>query len=151
MKLYLETSVPNFLFAEDAPEKMQITKKFFNSEVGKHKCHISDLVIGEFDRAPEDKRDKLKATVSKYGLRLLKTTDECKELGRKYVRAGIIPKKYQPDALHISIAVVNRMDVIVSWNMQHIVKLKTIVGVNKINKKLDYPEILINTPEEVTE
>ena len=30
MKIYLETSVINFLFAEDAPEKMKITREFFN-------------------------------------------------------------------------------------------------------------------------
>ena len=30
MKIYLETSVINFLFAEDAPEKMKITEEFFN-------------------------------------------------------------------------------------------------------------------------
>jgi len=29
MKLYIETSVPNFLFAEDAPEKRQVTVAFF--------------------------------------------------------------------------------------------------------------------------
>jgi len=30
MKIYLETSVINFLFAEDAPKKMKITQEFFN-------------------------------------------------------------------------------------------------------------------------
>jgi hypothetical protein len=30
MKIYLETSVINFLFAEDTPEKMKITNEFFN-------------------------------------------------------------------------------------------------------------------------
>jgi hypothetical protein len=43
------------------------------------------------------------------------------------------------------------MEVLVSWNMEHIVKLKTIVGVNKINKQEGYSLILINTPEEVSE
>jgi len=43
------------------------------------------------------------------------------------------------------------MDVLVSWNMEHIVKLKTVVEVNKLNKKLGYKIILIYTPEEVVE
>ncbi len=29
LKLYIETSAWNFVFAEDAPEKMAITKDFF--------------------------------------------------------------------------------------------------------------------------
>jgi hypothetical protein len=28
-KIYLDTSVPNFLFADDSPEKMEITIDFF--------------------------------------------------------------------------------------------------------------------------
>ena len=43
------------------------------------------------------------------------------------------------------------MEVLVSWNMEHIVKLKTIVGVNKVNKESGYASILIITPEEVLE
>ena len=30
MRLYLETTVPNFLFAEDAPDKRQATEVFFD-------------------------------------------------------------------------------------------------------------------------
>jgi hypothetical protein len=41
------------------------------------------------------------------------------------------------------------MDALVSWNMSHIVKLKTKIMVNEINKKSGYPEIYICTPEEV--
>jgi hypothetical protein len=29
MKLYIETTVPNFLFADDAPEKKAVTEEFF--------------------------------------------------------------------------------------------------------------------------
>jgi len=31
LKLYLDTSVWNFFFADDAPEKRDITKEFFDS------------------------------------------------------------------------------------------------------------------------
>ena len=30
MRLYLETTVPNFLFAEDAPDKRRATEVFFD-------------------------------------------------------------------------------------------------------------------------
>ncbi|MFQ3675573.1 MAG: hypothetical protein SNJ64_03415, partial [Endomicrobiia bacterium] len=43
----------------------------------------------------------------------------------KYILENIIPSKYRNDALHIAIAVVNDSDVVVSWNLEHIVKLKT--------------------------
>lgn len=41
------------------------------------------------------------------------------------------------------------MDVVVSWNMKHIVKLKTRMEINGINKIYGYKEIELCTPEEV--
>jgi len=58
-------------------------------------------------------------------------------------------KKYRDDALHIAVAVVNDLDVVVSWNFKHIVKLKTRMEANGINKMLGYKEIEICSPEEV--
>lgn len=151
MKLYMETSVPNFLFTKDAPEKRVITQKFFEIELKKHNTFISDLVIEEIEESPRERELELKKAIKENKIGLLTKNKECEDLASKYVEAGIIPKKYRNDALHIAIAVINNMDIIVSWNMQHIVKVKTIIGVNNINKKLGYKEILINTPEEVLE
>ena len=97
------------------------------------------------------KREKIQEAISKLKFEELKVNDESEQLANKYIQAKITPEKYKNDALHIAIAVINNIDVIISWNMSHIVKLKTIVEVNKINKKLGYKEILINTPEEVLE
>ncbi|HPZ10241.1 MAG TPA: hypothetical protein PL110_19280 [Candidatus Eremiobacteraeota bacterium] len=33
LKLYLDTSVINFLFADDAPEKQRVTQEFFEDSV----------------------------------------------------------------------------------------------------------------------
>jgi hypothetical protein len=43
------------------------------------------------------------------------------------------------------------MDAIISWNFRHIVKLKTKVEVNGVNKLLGYKEVEICSPEEVIE
>ena len=69
----------------------------------------------------------------------------------RYIKEGIIPVKYQDDAFHIAIATVNNMDAILSWNFQHIVKLKTkreVVGINLI---MGYRPIDIYTPWEVVD
>ena len=149
MRIYLESSVPNFLFADDAPEKQEITKKFFKTEVHNHDVFISQLVLDEIKQAPLEKSQKIHKSLPKHIFKVLDVTNECKNLADKYVEAGIIPLRFKNDALHIAIAVVNKMDIILSWNMRHIVKVKTIIGANEINKKLGYKEILINTPEDV--
>ncbi|MBI4870567.1 MAG: PIN domain nuclease, partial [Candidatus Riflebacteria bacterium] len=70
-------------------------------------------------------------------------------LAEFYVLQGPIPRKYVDDATHVAIAVVNRLDAIVSWNCEHLVKLKTKREVNALNKLNGYAEIDIVTPEEV--
>lgn len=46
---------------------------------------------------------------------------------------------------------INGIEAIVSWNFEHIVKLKTRVMVNGVNRLLGYHEIEICSPEEVVE
>ena len=148
MKLYLETSVINFLFAEDAPEKMKITQEFFNI-IAEYEIYISDIVILEIEQAPEHKKNSLLEIISKYKMKALESNDYTEKLADIYVSEGIVPKKYYNDALHIAIATKYKMDAIVSWNLSHIVKLKTKFSVKAINEKLKEKDVIICTPEEI--
>lgn len=80
---------------------------------------------------------------------LLEIDNEAEELAERYLREGIIPERYRGDALHIAVAVVNEIEVIISWNFEHIVKLKTRTMVNGANRLLGYSDIEICSPEEV--
>lgn len=151
MKIYLETSTINFVLADDVPDKRDATKNFFENVAIKHDIYISQLVITEIDKAPKEKKEKLNSLIAEHKPKLLEVTKEAEDLANIYVKEGIIPEKYSDDALHIAIAVVNNMDAVISWNMEHIVKLKTMVKVSEINKRLKYKEIFICTPEEVVE
>lgn len=68
-------------------------------------------------------------------------------LARKYIEEGIIPQIYQDDALHIALATFNEADALISWNFKHMVKLKTIRGVNGVNRMLGFKELEILTPQ----
>lgn len=53
MKLYIETSVPNFLFVTDAPDKRAVTEQFFDEvRVGLHQACVSALYAQEVARTP---------------------------------------------------------------------------------------------------
>jgi len=149
MKLYLESSVINFVFAEDDTERQKITKEFFADKLEKFEVFISDIVFTELSNTKEPKRSILLEFVAKLPITNLKNSDEAINLARTYVEEGVIPEKYLNDALHIAIATVNSIDVVVSWNLEHIVKIKTIVEVNRINLKKGYKQIFIVTPEEI--
>lgn len=55
LKLYLDTSVLNFLFAEDAPDFKNVTIDFFENYVAKEKydVFISNVVIREIEKASD--------------------------------------------------------------------------------------------------
>lgn len=152
VKYYLATTIFNFVFAEGDAEKKDITLKLFKDLVLiAEGIYISDEVIREISRAPEPRKSQLERLLRETNPLLLEVDIEAEELAERYVKEGIIPERYRSDALHIAVAVINGIEVIVSWNFEHIVKLKTRVMVNGVNRLSGYHEIEICSPEEVIE
>lgn len=149
-KVYIETSVFNFVFAEDAPGKREDTVIFFEEiRQGKYRPYTSDYVLGELAQAPEPKQSEMISLIQQYGMVLLPASDEIWELAELYVAEGIIPQKYMTDALHIAAATVYDIDLVVSYNFKHIVKLKTITMTEVVNMREGYKRIGIYSPTEV--
>ena len=82
MKIYLETSVPNFLFAEDAPEKQEITKNFFKNDIKKHELFLSDLVLDEIAKSSKEKKEKMQEVISNLKFKELKINNESEQLAK---------------------------------------------------------------------
>jgi len=139
LKIYLDTTVISFLKAEDALDKMNVTQQFWGlAKQNKFQIVLTQLTLDEVLRCPEPKRSILLDYLKQIDFEDLDITKEVEELGDKYLQEKIIPQKYADDAYHIAAASVYRCDVIASWNFQHIVKYKTIIGVNGVNKMLGY-------------
>lgn len=149
-KLYLDTSVINGLFAYDVPWQIKASQELFHKiATGEYKGYTSEVVLEEIKETPDlIRQDQLLEVIDIYSLYELPRTDKSDQLATAYIKENIIPKRYFPDALHIAIAVVNELDILVSWNFEHIVKYQTKVKVNQINQKMDYPKIEILSPEE---
>ena len=147
--MYLETTIPNYLFANDVPEEREITRKFFTFvKRGKYDIFVSEVVKGEIERTTDIvKRKKLLAAIQ--GIKKLPIVEKSRLLAEEYILAGIIPPRYRPDALHIAIATLNRMDVLVTWNMEHLANPVTRLRVTEINHNKGFKIIDIATPEEV--
>jgi len=45
---------------------------------------------------------------------------EIVKLADLYLQQGAIPLKSQADAFHLAIAVVNQMDILLTWNYKHL-------------------------------
>lgn len=145
LKLYLDTSVPNGYFDAKNPNRQQTTRQFW-LKLNKYQVFISDIVIEEIRATgDEDRKQSLLELVKSFEC-LSAKTDEIKTLAEEYVIRGIIPVQHIEDAAHIAVTTVNSLDVLISWNFEHIVKLKTKREVNVINVLLGYNEIEIIEP-----
>jgi predicted nucleic acid-binding protein len=152
LKIYLETTVFNFKFAEDSPDKKQDTIKLFDEiSQGKYIPYTSDYVLQELLRAKEPKKTQMVNLIEQYKIEFLDADKDAEILADKYVFENIIPIKYRTDGIHIAMATINDLDIIVSYNFQHIVKLKTIIGTESINLREGYKRIGIYSPTEVIE
>ncbi len=67
------------------------------------------------------------------------------------MRQGVVPVRFLDDALHVAVAVCHRLDVVVSWNMDHLVNMRKVDRINRLNLQYGLPAIRIHTPREVME
>ena len=149
-RAYIETSVFNFVFADDAPDKKLDTLKFFEEiKSGLYMPYTSDYVLQELKRTDEPKQSRMIELISRYEMIFLERNDEAERLANLYVAEGVFSEKYFTDAVHIAVATVNDLDFIVSFNFRHIVKRKTMTLTEGINIRESYKRIGIHSPTEV--
>jgi predicted nucleic acid-binding protein len=150
-KIYLETTIFNFPFADDAPQYKTDTLKLFTEiKAGKFKPFTSEYVPRELEITKNtEKLKKMKALIADYGITIIPASSEIERLADVYVSAGVIPEKYKTDALHIAAVTVAGLDYIVSLNFRHIVKHKTIIETELINAREGFKRVFIHTPAEV--
>jgi predicted nucleic acid-binding protein len=152
LKIYIETSVWNFLITKDSPEKRSLTEHFFREvDQRKHEIFVSDVVMDELSEAAEQRRNALRELIHRYEPGRLLANADFEYLAAGYLKAGIVPERFENDLLHIAIAVAHNMDLVLSWNMKHIVKYRTKVEVNSINLREGFRAIELLTPEEVVD
>ncbi|NUM56389.1 MAG: hypothetical protein HUU46_22355 [Candidatus Hydrogenedentes bacterium] len=156
LRIYLDTSILNFLFAEDVPHYCTATREFFDGYVSRrvHTAHVSSVVLEEIAATPNVfRRDALVRAIVEYGVDVLHTADSQDEIARLaqvYLTKKVLPKGEVRDALHIAVATVFGMDVLLSWNFRHLANVNRETKVNATNLAEGYNKPLrICTPLEV--
>ena len=158
LKIYLDTSIINFLRADDAPVYKNATEILFNDIIVPDKIdtYISKILLEEIDDTTNDKiRKELQYLVNKYKehFKILEADnekiDEITFLAGEYIKEKIIPERKMSDALHVAYSTIFEMDVLLSWNFKHLAnvnKEQRILMVNKIHG-YNYPFRLANPLE----
>ncbi len=109
---------------------------------------LSDVTAAEIQGAPDQVRE-LYIELAAFAENLL-VTEEVLYVLEQYEAHHVLDSRFRNDMLHIALATVAAVDVMVSWNFQHIVRLDKIQQFNGINLELGYRPLAIYSPREVT-
>lgn len=146
LRIYVDTSVIGGCFD---PE-FQTWSNDLVDDFRRNRFHpvLSDVTQAEIAYAPEVVRELHEELVAI--AEILPVTDEALEVLARYEAHEVLGPRFRNDMLHIALATVAEVDVLVSWNFRHIVRLDKIRLFNGINMELGYKTLAIYTPREVT-
>lgn len=147
-KLYLDTSVPSAYYDERTKERQEATIKFWENVLPGYQVYVSVITIEELDNTKDDTlRFKLKKLVKDF--EPLKINKIIEDLAKAYIDNNIFSEKYIDDARHVAIASFYEINYLISWNFEHLVKVKTRRWVNSVNILKGFGEIEIISPLEL--
>ena len=152
LKIYLDTSVISHLDQQDAPEKMRDTHRLWdNIKAGLFDVVLSEASFFELAKCSQEKHSILSDFLMQIEYEYVDVTDDVLRTAELFVDMKILTRKSYVDCQHISAAIHSECDVIVSWNFQHMVNVRTIRGVKVITAMEGRKDILICSPNMLNE
>lgn len=124
-----------------------MTESFYN-EIETFEIYISNITLAEIEKTPDKSLQKeMKNKIVAFSV--LSISNEVEELAKEIIKKGAINESYSEDAYHIAVAIINKMDFLLSWNFRHIVRKKTKDIVRMIITLRNLRQIEILTPAEL--
>lgn len=145
-RIYLDTSVLGGCFDPEFSRWSQALVR--EARLGKLRPVLSDVTAAEVAAAPRPVRD-LHTNLLSLPAEVVQVTVEALDLMKAYRTRGILRSRFENDMLHIALATVAEVDVLVSWNFRHVVRLDKIRSFNAVNLELGYKPLAIYSPREV--
>lgn len=144
LKLYLENSVINMYFQDDAPYLRDLTQQFWEEVLPQFTVYVSDVVLDEIRATAElDLRRELENLIKDF--EVLEITEDVVKLSNVYLSHRRLPRG---DALHLASASVEKMDFLATWNLRHLYKHGTQEMIREVNARLRIPVPTIATPDD---
>ena len=145
-RVYLDTSVLGGCFDQEFAEWS--TRLIDDIRAGRFAPVLSDVTAAEVRDAPANVQ-ALHNELLVIAADLRPITAEALELSAAYQTRGVLSARFRNDMLHIALATIAEVDVLVSWNFRHVVRLDKIRLFNAVNLELGYKPLMIYSPREV--
>jgi len=150
----LETSVISYLTSRLSRDLIvaghqQITQEWWANQRDKFEVFVSQTVLEEAAVGDQEAAQQRLGVIE--SLSLLEISEEAVALAKDLIRIGPLPEKAEVDALHIAIAVTNRVDYLLTWNCKHLANAALRNGIEHVCRSRGYDPVIICTPEELLE
>ena len=121
--VYIETSVVSYFTSRPSRDliiaaRQQLTHEWWEYYLPQTEAFISTLIIQESEMGNTEAAKRRLEAIS--DLPVLELTEQVFELAKSLIETGPIPNEYFEDALHISVAAVNGIHFLITWNCHHI-------------------------------
>jgi hypothetical protein len=147
-RVYIETTIPSFYYTlrtdPESVARMHWTRQWWSRFAGEFGLLTSDAVIAELGRGESDMVDERIALLD--GLDLLEITDEVERVAATYIERRVMPNDPTGDALHLALTSFHAVDVLLTWNCQHLANPNKIEHVEAVNRELGLRTSLLTTP-----
>jgi predicted nucleic acid-binding protein len=151
--VYIETSVVSYLTArlsrDIAVATHQSYTRDFWDKLDHYQVYISELVMKEAGRGDPDAAGKRLESIE--GLQLLTIDKDALALSAKLISEKVMPVNQPEDALHLSVATVNGLDIVLTWNYKHLNNPFTRMHTRHVIENAGYQCPEICSPEELLE
>lgn len=150
--VYIESSIISYMTARQSKDlvtsaRQEITIEWWSDYKETFEVFISELVleeIGSGDRIASEKRLFVVENIP-----ILETTENAIKLAKSLVYEKAVPESCLEDALHISIAAVQEINFLLTWNFKHINNANTRGKITKVIKQNNLNSPVLCSPEEL--
>ena len=115
---------------------------------GRYTAVMSDVTATEVAPAPGFVKS-LHQELLGLPVELVRVDEDAVSLVQRYIERSVLGQRFLNDMLHIALATIAEVDVLVSWNFRHMVRLDKIRLFNAVNLEQGYKPLTICSPREV--
>jgi len=148
--VYVETTIPSYLAAHPSKQEpmashQKLTREWWDQQRRGFLLYSSIFVSNEAARGDASAAQRRATYLA--GIPLLDVPDALDQLRPELIRLFQLPPKAETDALHLGMAILHRMDYLLTWNCTHLANATLLKDLFQYCQShgLHYP--IICTPE----
>ena len=147
-RVYIETSIPSAYYTlrtdAESVARMNWTRRWWAELADEFTVLSSPAVVAELRRGTGETTGQRIALLK--DVELLEITDEVEDVAKIYIDRVVMPHDPGGDALHLAVSSVHRVDVLLTWNCQHLANPRKMEHIRIVNYELGLPMPLLTTP-----